>query len=117
MQMAGLRALIHTLGPIRSAKVVRCACTSKRGQSPTPSFNRILVRGVLSPGRQTWQAETRAIAATVRPKSKFRELQFDLRRSNDYPLKEDTQELCQHRVEVVFKGWGVQAQYVAKANV
>jgi hypothetical protein len=81
-------------------------------------INRILVRGVLSPGRQTWQAHASSIAAApVRPESKFRELQFDLRRSNDYPLKERKQELSQHRAEVVVNGCGEQAQYPAKAKV
>ena len=115
MQIGGLGAFIRTSGPARPGTVMRWHI--KPGQSPTPSLNRILVRGVLSPGRQTWQAHASSIAAPVRPGSKFRELQFDLRRSNDYPLKERTQELSQHRVEIVVNGCGEQAQYPAKAKV
>ena len=99
-----------TSAPRSRAHVLRGDLRSRPGQSPTPLLNRILVRGVLSPGRQKWQAQASS-SAHVRPERKFRELQFDLRRSNDYPLKERTQELFQHRAEVVFNGWSVQAQY------
>jgi len=115
MQIGGLGAVIRSLGPVRSATVIRHL---NPGQSPTPLSNRILERGVLSPGRQTWQAHASSMAAApVRPERKFCELQLDLRRSNDYPFKERPQELCQHRVEVVLNGCGVQSQDPAKAKV